>query len=242
MSWAIETCGLTKRFEGVTVLDDVTLRVRKGDVYGFLGPNGAGKTTLMRSLFRLVTPDAGTVSLLEQPVRKGSNPVFARVGSILGSPAFFEGLSARENLTLHCAYMGADAGRVDEALALFGLSGAEDKAAGKLSLGMRQRLGLARAIVTDPELLVLDEPMNGLDPEGIIEVRNILRAVNEELGVTIFVSSHLLDELSKIACTVGLIDRGRMLDEATVGDLHDSDCTLESWYLEKTGARHGKAD
>ena len=156
MTYAVETSHLSKSIDGSVILNDVTLRVKQGEIYGFLGANGAGKTSLMKTLYHIMAPDAGTITLLGERVEKGNHSVFSRIGSIIESPVFYQHLSARENLELHCGYMGAGYERIGEMLAMLGLSETDNKAVGKFSLGMKQRLALARAFLTKPELLILD--------------------------------------------------------------------------------------
>ena len=209
--------------------------VKQGEIYGFLGANGAGKTSLMKTLYHIITPDAGTITLLGERIEKGNHPVFSRIGSMIESPVFYQHLSARENLELHCGYMGAGHERIGETLAMLGLSETGGKAVGKFSLGMKQRLAIARAFLTRPELLILDEPINGLDPQGILEVRELLRQINREYHTSILISSHILDELSKIADTIGIIDHGSMLAEISMAEIEKKGMNLETYYLELLG-------
>ena len=237
MTYAVETSHLSKSIDGSVILNDVTLRVKQGEIYGFLGANGAGKTSLMKTLYHIMAPDAGTITLLGERVEKGNHSVFSRIGSIIESPVFYQHLSARENLELHCGYMGAGYERIGEMLAMLGLSETDNKAVGKFSLGMKQRLALARAFLTKPELLILDEPINGLDPQGVMEVRELLRQINREHHTSIFISSHILDELSKIADTIGIIDHGSMLAEISMTEIAEKGMNLETYYLSLLGRR-----
>jgi ABC-2 type transport system ATP-binding protein len=220
---AIRTVGLTKRFGSLTAVDRVDLDVRRGDVYGFLGPNGSGKTTTVRMLLGLVLPTAGRVEVLGEPIPRRGRRVLHRVGTIVEEPAAYGHLSGRANLALFDA---AGAGgprrtrrrRIDEALDQVGLAGVGRRPVKAYSMGMRQRLGLAAALLRQPDLLVLDEPTNGLDPQGIREVRDLLLALNAA-GTTIFLSSHLLAEVEQMCRRVGVLDRGRLVlqeDLATV--------------------------
>ena len=235
MTYAVETCHLSKSIDGNAILNDITMGVKQGEIYGFLGANGAGKTSLMKTLYHIITPDAGTITLLGERIEKGNHPVFSRIGSIIESPIFYQHLSARENLELHCGYMGAGYERIGETLAILGLSETDGKIVGKFSLGMKQRLALARAFLTRPELLILDEPINGLDPQGILEVRELLRQINREYHTSILISSHILDELSKIADTIGIIDHGSMLAEISMAEIEKKGMNLETYYLELLG-------
>lgn len=231
MTNAVEVRHLSKSIEGSPILNDICMNVRQGEVYGFLGANGAGKTSLMKTLYHIIFPDTGTVCLLGETINKGNNPVFSRIGSIIESPVFYSHLSAYENMELHCRYMGAGYENIMETLSLLGIAETGKKAVGKFSLGMKQRLALARAMLTKPDLLILDEPINGLDPQGIIEVRELLLRINHEYHTSILISSHILDELSKIADTIGIIDHGAMLAEVSMKELTAKGIDLETYYL-----------
>ena len=234
--YAIEVQHLSKSIDGSPILNNICMKVKKGEIYGFMGANGAGKTSLMKILYHIMVPDFGTVHLLGQRIKKGKNPIFSHIGSIIENPVFYNHLSAYENLKLHCEYMGADKkyctlSNIEETLSLLGLSETGNKAVGKISLGMKQRLALARAFLTRPELLILDEPINGLDPQGIIEVREILQHINQDYHTSILISSHILDELSKVADTIGIIEHGTMLAEISMNDIHAKGISLENYYL-----------
>ncbi|MCL2769161.1 MAG: ATP-binding cassette domain-containing protein [Solirubrobacterales bacterium] len=196
---AVETAGLTKRFGERVAVDGVELRVPRGSAFGFLGPNGAGKTTLIRMLLGLTHASAGTMSLLGHPVPARRAEALSRVGAIVEEPRFHPHLSGRENLRIIAAARGAEAhARIGPALERVGLAERAGDRVKKYSLGMRQRLGVARCLLADPLLLILDEPTNGLDPGGIQEFRDMVRAMVEREGRTVFLSSHLLDEVEKI--------------------------------------------
>jgi len=211
----IRTHGLTKRFGSVLAVDDLDLEVDEGDVYGFLGPNGSGKTTTVRMLLGLVLATSGSVELLGQAMPARAAEVLPQVGALVEGPAAYPGLSGRANLALLDA-MGVGgtrsdrARRVDDALDQVGLGGVDGRAARTYSLGMRQRLGLAAALIRRPRLLVLDEPTNGLDPQGIREIRDLLAGLNRQ-GTTVFLSSHLLAEVEQLCDRVGVLDRGRLV-------------------------------
>ncbi|HEV2784155.1 MAG TPA: ABC transporter ATP-binding protein [Actinophytocola sp.] len=218
----IVTRALTKRFGHTLAVDAVDLHVREGDRYGFLGPNGSGKTTLVRMLLGLVYPTGGSIELLGRPVPRRVADVLPSVGSLVEAPAAYPHLSGRRNLTLMDA-AGAggrrDRGRrVEDALELVGLSGVDNRPVKAYSLGMRQRLGLAAALLRRPRLLVLDEPTNALDPQGIREVRELLIRLNEA-GTTVFLSSHLLGEVEQLCTRVGVVDHGRLVLEETLDGL-----------------------
>ena len=216
---ALATQGLAKRYGSRVALDGLDLRVPTGVVYGFLGPNGAGKTTTMRILTGLIRPDAGGVEVLGRPVARGDRRRLFEVGALIESPSFYPFLSGRENLRALAA-TGAPTpkGRVDELLALVNLQDrGSDKVSG-YSLGMKQRLGIASALLSDPKLLLLDEPANGLDPAGIVGMRDTLRAL-AATGKTVFVSSHILSEVQQLADVVGIIARGKLVREGPIEDL-----------------------
>ncbi|GAA1912180.1 ABC transporter ATP-binding protein [Nocardioides lentus] len=214
----IRTEGLTKRYGRVTAVDGVDLDVREGDVYGFLGANGSGKTTTVRMLLGLVLATSGTAEVLGRPMPRGRAEVLPQVGALVEGPGAYDGLSGRANLRLFDAMgpRGAAGGRrtrrarVEEALERVGLAGVDRRPVRAYSLGMRQRLGLASALLRAPRLLVLDEPTNGLDPQGIHEIRELLLELNRA-GVTVFLSSHLLAEIEQMCTRVGVLDRGRLV-------------------------------
>jgi ABC-2 type transport system ATP-binding protein len=216
----IETRGLTKRFGARTAIDSVDLHVPTACAFGFLGPNGAGKTTMIRMLLGLTRASAGTMSLLGRPVPAQRAHALRRVGAIIEEPRFHPHLSGRENLRIIAAARGPEASaRIAPALARVGLAGRADDKVRRYSLGMRQRLGVARCLLADPLLLILDEPTNGLDPGGIQEFRLMIRAMVEEEGRTVFLSSHLLDEVEKICDTVAIVDGGRVVTQGPIGEL-----------------------
>jgi ABC-2 type transport system ATP-binding protein len=218
-SLALATRGLRKSYGSRRALDGLDLTVPAGVVYGFLGPNGAGKTTTMRLLTGLLHPDAGTIELLGQPFRRGDRQRLFDVGALVESPSFYPYLSGRQNLrVLAAAGAAVPDGRVEELLELVGLrERARDKVSG-YSLGMKQRLGIAGALLSDPKLLLLDEPANGLDPAGIVAMRETLRRLAAE-GKTVFVSSHLLAEVRVLADVVGIIAAGRLVREGTLDSM-----------------------
>jgi ABC-2 type transport system ATP-binding protein len=219
MEAVIETRGLTKRFGARAAVDAVDLVVPAGVAFGFLGPNGAGKTTLIRTLLGLTRPSSGRIELLGLPQPKGRRDALARVGAIVEEPRFHPHLTGRENLWIVAAARDrAAAGRIDGALERVGLAHRADERVKAYSLGMRQRLGIARCLLADPVLLILDEPMNGLDPAGILEMRRLIRAFVDE-GRTVFLSSHLLDEVEKTCDQVAIVDRGRILVQGAVADI-----------------------
>ncbi len=218
-SLAIHTQGLGKRFGARAALDGVDLEVPRGVAFGFLGANGAGKTTLIRLLLGLARPTSGTMRLLGRDLPAGSAEALARVGAIIEEPRFHPHLTGRENLHVHAAARDRAAhDRIDGALARVGLAARADEKLKTYSLGMRQRLGVARCLLSDPELLILDEPMNGLDPACILEFRNLIRELVAE-GRTVLLSSHLLDEVEKTCDIVAIVDDGRVVAQGSIHEI-----------------------
>jgi ABC-2 type transport system ATP-binding protein len=216
---AVEVHGLTKRFGALAAVDDVDLLVPRGSAFGYLGPNGAGKTTLIRVLLGLTRADSGTMSLLSLPVPSQRARALARVGAIVDEPRFHGHLSGRENLKILAAARGGDAARqIGPALARTGLTQRADDKVSAYSMGMRQRLGLAACLLADPQLLILDEPMNGLDPAGMREMRDMLRGLADE-GRTVVLSSHLLDEVERTCDQVAIVDHGRVVRQGPIHEL-----------------------
>ena len=217
---AVETHGLTKRFGQRTAIDGVDLHVPAGSAFGFLGPNGAGKTTMIRMLLGLTRASAGTMSLLGRPVPAERAVALERVGAIVEEPRFHPQLSGRENLRIVAAARGPHVrARIEPALERVGLARRADEKVKRYSLGMRQRLGVARCLLADPRLLILDEPTNGLDPRGIQEFREMIRMMVEQEGRTVFLSSHLLDEVEKICDAAAIVDRGKVVAQGPIAEL-----------------------
>ncbi|GIN88486.1 bacitracin ABC transporter ATP-binding protein [Heyndrickxia sporothermodurans] len=214
METVIQINQLCKTFKGTETVSNVNMKINKGEIYGFLGPNGAGKTTIMKMILNLVKPSSGEINVLNKPVLTTSYQYLKHIGSIIEYPVFYDRLTAKENLELHCDYNDFyDKNAINEALKIVGLIGVEHKKIHKFSLGMKQRLGIARAIVTKPEILILDEPINGLDPIGIKDIRELLLFLKEEYGITILISSHIVSEIESIADTIGIIHQGKLLKE-----------------------------
>jgi ABC-2 type transport system ATP-binding protein len=217
---AIEVSGLTKRFGERTALDGIDLQVPRGCAFGFLGPNGAGKTTIIRTLLGLTQATAGSMHLLGHPVPAERSQALQRVGAIVEEPRFHPFLTGRENLRLVAAVRGPEVRRlIDPALARVGLSDRAEDRVKSYSMGMRQRLGVARCLLADPLLLILDEPTNGLDPGGIQEFREMIREMVEQEGRTVFISSHLLDEVEKICDHAAIVDRGKIITQGAIAEL-----------------------
>ncbi|RZL49458.1 MAG: ATP-binding cassette domain-containing protein [Pedobacter sp.] len=220
-NFAIETVGLNYNFGTQTVVKDLSLQVPKGSIYGFLGPNGAGKTTTIKILLNLLQSPADQVFIFGKEINSHRIASLKRMGALVEQPAIYAHLTGKENLINRCILLGIKKAKCAEMLSLVGLTDAADKKAGKYSLGMKQRLGIALALISDPELLLLDEPTNGLDPNGIIEIRNLMIDLTAKHGKTILVSSHLLAEIERTATHVGIINKGAMLFQGTINELHD---------------------
>jgi ABC-2 type transport system ATP-binding protein len=210
---AIAARSLTKRYADVTAVQDLQLTVRRGEIYGFLGLNGAGKTTTIRMLLGLIRPTGGSVEVLGEPVRPGAVRFLQRVGCLIESATAYPNLTVRENLDMQRRLTGAPQRAVEEAIEQMRLAPYARRRAGELSLGNRQRLALGRALLHRPELVVLDEPANGLDPAGIVEIRKLLRGLSQEHGTTVFMSSHILTEVAQLADRLGIVHEGRLLEE-----------------------------
>jgi len=210
---AIATRQLTKRYRDVLAVDSLDLDVRRGEVYGFLGRNGAGKTTTIRMLLGLIRPSGGDVTVLGRRIVPGETRVFARIGHLVETATAYPNLTVRENLDIQRRLTSSPSTAVAEAIELLRLEPYADRRAGQLSLGNKQRLALARALLHKPELLMLDEPANALDPAGIVEVRDLLHSLATERGVTVFMSSHILAEVAHLADRIGIVHDGRLLEE-----------------------------
>ena len=223
--YLIETRGLTRRFGRQVAVNDLNLLVPDAGVYGFLGPNGAGKTTAIRMLLGLIRPDAGEVRLFGQALNSNHRLTMSRVGALVEAPSLYPHLTGRENLEVTRRLTGAPRKWIDHALETIRLTRDADRRVREYSLGMRQRLGLALALLNQPELLILDEPTNGLDPAGIHEMRDLIRRLPEEFGATVFLSSHLLSEVEQIASHIGIIHESRLLFQGPLSELQQKQQT-----------------
>jgi ABC-2 type transport system ATP-binding protein len=228
----IQLQGLVKRYGPVTAVDELTVEVQPGTVTGFLGPNGAGKTTTLRMLLGLVAPDAGAATINGRLYGELSEPLH-QVGAVLEASSFHPGRTARAHLRIQALAADADQSRIEDVLDLVGLADAAGRRIGGFSLGMRQRLGLATALLADPELLILDEPANGLDPEGIHWLRGLLRGFAAE-GGTVLVSSHMLAELAQTIDSAVIVDHGRLVAQGTVAELTPNGTGLEEAFFQLT--------
>ena len=217
----IETKNLSYFFGDQKVLDEVSINVCPGSIYGFLGPNGAGKTTTIKILLNLLHSPLKNVFLFGEELGSKRIEILSKIGSLIEQPAIYAHLSGRENLVNRARLLQVSLKKVEEILRLVDLHESADKKAGKYSLGMKQRLGIGLALLADPQLLILDEPTNGLDPNGIIEVRLLLQKLVKDHGKTVFISSHLLSEVEKMITHVGIINRGKLLFQGTLKDLQE---------------------
>lgn len=223
MPFILQTNRLSKKIGSKMLVTDVDIHIRKGEIYGFLGPNGAGKTTVMKMITNLWKPASGTIELFGERLTPKSYDVLKRMGSIIEFPIFYDHMTGRENLQLHCEYMGYyNTGSVENAMQMLNLTDAADQPVRNYSLGMKERLGIARAVMCKPELLILDEPTNGLDPAGMKQIRDLLKMLSSEYGITIMISSHILSEVESIADTVGIIHHGRMMKEIRMQDIEET--------------------
>lgn len=223
MEYVLRTFGLTRRYKGVPVVDGVNMNIRRGEIYGFVGRNGAGKTTVMRLVCGLIAKSGGAYELFGKP--DTSSAVLAarrRTGAIIETPSVYPEMTAERNLTEQCLTFGIGTEGIPGLLDYVGLGSAGKKKARNFSLGMRQRLGIAMSLVGSPDFLILDEPVNGLDPQGIVEIRELLLRLNREKGITILISSHILGELSKLATCYGFIEKGKLLKEISAADLEEA--------------------
>jgi ABC-2 type transport system ATP-binding protein len=237
----IEVRGLTKRFGPVLAVDQVSFEVERGTVTGFLGSNGAGKTTTLRMLLGLVRPDAGTATINGRPYRDLDAPLH-QVGAVLEASSFYPGRTARNHLRIQAMAAQVDPSRIDDVLEFAGLAGAADRRIGGFSLGMRQRLGLASALLTDPEVLILDEPANGLDPEGVHWLRDLVRDLAAG-GAAVLVSSHILAEVAQTVDSVVILDRGHLVAHSSLADLTAGGTAgLEEAFLRLTAGSRARHD
>lgn len=220
MTTMIEIREVSKLYKNEEVVSKVNMDIKKGEIYGFLGPNGAGKTTIMKMILNLVKPSTGEIRINRELIQRKSYKYLKKIGNIIETPVFYNQLTAKENLELHSEYNDRMSNtRIEEVLELVGLKSVGKKLVTEFSLGMRQRLGIARAILTDPEILILDEPINGLDPIGIKEIRELLLFLKNNHGMTILISSHIVSEIECIADTIGVINQGKLLREVQLSEI-----------------------
>ena len=221
MDYVMETNNLTKRYQSATVVDHVSLHIPKGKIYGLLGRNGAGKTTIMKMMLQLVRPTEGTIRMFGAGYQEHMSDTYRKIGSIIETPGFYTNLTGQENLEILAKLRGKiSKDAVRNALEIVGLDKEKKKPFLDYSLGMKQRLGIAAAIMHKPELLILDEPINGLDPIGISEIRQFLCDLSRTKGTTIFISSHVLSEIEQIADVIGVMNEGKLVEEVNMEELH----------------------
>ena len=222
MKLAVKTNNLSKRYNGNDCVSNVDLKIPEGSIYGFLGPNGAGKSTTMKMLLGLVKPSGGSVEVLGHTMNdKNRLAILRETGSLIESPSYYSHLTGRENLEIVCLLKGVPEKEIDNVLHIVRMEKQQNKKAGHYSLGMKQRLGLAAALLGRPRLLLLDEPTNGLDPAGIQEMRELICSLPEKYGMTVMVSSHLLSEIDQMATHTGIIDRGELIFQDSLAHLHE---------------------
>ena len=228
----VEIKELFKIIDKEEILSDISLQIAEGEIYGLLGPNGAGKTTLMKCMLSLLTITSGSIEIFGKNLQEHREEILSQVGSIIETPIFYENCTAKEILEIHAQYMGKNITELDiiNTLRMVGLKNTTKKVK-EFSLGMRQRLGLARAFLMKPRLLILDEPINGLDPVGIQEIRNLLQLLSKEHGITILISSHILSEISQIADKIGVIKNGSMIEQVYMKDLIKENIDLEEFFM-----------
>ena len=238
MPYILQTNNLTKTIGRKDLVKNVNLHIKKGEIYGFLGPNGAGKTTVMKMITNLWKPTNGNIEIFGEILTHKSYEVLKRMGNIIEFPTFYNHMTGYENLRLHCEYMGYyNHGSIENALDILDLTEAAQQPVKNYSLGMKERLAIARAILCKPELLILDEPTNGLDPAGMKQIRDLLKTLCEEYGITIMVSSHILSEIESIADTIGVINHGMMMKEIGMKEMEEMSLT----YTELTVVNAKKA-
>ena len=228
----VEIKELFKTIDKEEILSDINLQIAEGEIYGLLGSNGAGKTTLMKCMLSLLTLTSGSIEIFGKDLQEHREEILSQVGSIIETPIFYENCTAKEILEIHAQYMGKNITELDiiNTLRMVGLKNTTKKVK-EFSLGMRQRLGLARAFLTKPRLLILDEPINGLDPVGIQEIRNLLQLLSKEHGITILISSHILSEISQIADKIGVIKNGSMIEQVYMKELMKENIDLEEFFM-----------
>ncbi len=228
----VEIKEVFKTIDKEEVLSGINLQIAEGEIYVFLGPNGAGKTTLMKCMLSLSTITSGSIEIFGKNLQEHREEILSQVGSIIETPSFYENFTAKEILEIHAQYMGKTITESDiiRALRMVGLKNTTKKVK-DFSLGMRQRLGLARAFLTKPKLLILDEPINGLDPIGIQEIRNLLLSLSKEHRITILISSHILSEISQIADKIGFIKNGEMVEQVSMKEIRRKNFDLEEYFM-----------
>lgn len=219
MTNIIETINLTKEYKNFTAVDKVSINIKKGHIYGFLGPNGAGKTTTLKMILGLIKPTSGSFLIDNMKFPDNRIEILSKIGSLIESPSFYPNLTGKENLEIIRRILSLPPSSVDEALKIVGLSAFADRQAKHYSLGMKQRLGIASALIGKPPILILDEPTNGLDPVGIHEIRGLIKSLPKRFDCTILISSHMLSEIELICDDIGILNHGRLLFEGSLENL-----------------------
>mgnify|MGYP000699413548 CR=1 FL=1 len=232
MDMILKTTDLCKKFKGQMAVNNVSLNIERNSVYGLLGPNGAGKSTTLKMITGILRPTSGSIEFDGHPWQRGD---LTQIGALIETPPLYENLTAYENLKVRTTMLGLPDNRIDEVLHIVRLTDTGKKRAGQFSLGMKQRLGIANAILHDPKLLILDEPMNGLDPIGIAEMRGFLVKLSREQEKTILISSHILSEIELVADRVGIMDHGALLTQKNMKELKKGEETLETYFRNVTG-------
>jgi lantibiotic transport system ATP-binding protein len=229
--YLVETENLTREFKNQTAVDGLNLKIKEGRIYGFLGPNGAGKSTTLKMLLGLMQPTKGKATLFGMDIKTNREKILRQVGAIVDSPSYYGNLTAKENLEITREVLGLDKSEIDRVLSIVDLKGAEKKAVKEFSLGMKQRLAIANALMGSPKLLILDEPTNGLDPSGIHEIRELIKSLPSKFNTTVIVSSHLLSEVELMAEDVGIINKGKLIFQ---GELKELIATKEHGVIVET--------
>lgn len=238
MNEIVITHELTKQYGDFLSVDNLNMTVREKSIYGFLGPNGAGKSTTLKMLLGLVHPTKGSIEIFgEKVTSKNRIALLRNIGSLIESPSYYGHLTAKENLKIHQTLLDVPAENIDKVLEIVRLNRQQNKKVQAFSLGMKQRLGLASALLSFPKLLILDEPTNGLDPSGIQEMRELIRSLPEKYGMTVIISSHLLSEIDQLVDDIGIIANGKMMYQGELSLLHETDTSksLEEIFLDLTG-------
>lgn len=234
----LETEGLSKKYAGVLRVNDLDIRIKEGEVYGFLGPNGAGKSTTMKMLLGLVKPSTGTISIFGKPfIEKNRIEILNEMGSLIESPSYYGHLSGKENMEIVRKLLDVPKSNIDEAIKIVRMENQMNKKVRYYSLGMKQRLGIAMALAGFPKLLILDEPTNGLDPAGIEEIRELIKALPQKYGMTVMISSHILSEIDQVASSIGIINHGELIFQERKEALENERkpyITIRTSYMEKT--------
>ena len=220
-NYIVETVGLSKEFKRFKAVDNINLKIEEGKIYGFLGTNGAGKSTTLKMLLGLVKPTKGQVKILDMNINKNREDILSKIGALIESPSYYGHLTAYENLEILRRVLKLEKNSIEEVLKTVKLWDVRNKKVKEFSLGMKQRLGIAEALIGNPKLLILDEPTNGLDPAGILEIRELIKSVSKEKGITVIISSHILSEIELIADNVGVINKGRLIYQGTLEKLKE---------------------